>query len=69
MGDQGPPSEHDQLAHLVEVEIPRLQAERDEAVAKLAEAQDLLRHMVGDYDRRRSSRWGRVLLWLLRRTT
>lgn len=24
---------------------------------------------VADYDRRRSTRWGRFLLWLLRKTT
>ncbi len=28
-----------------------------------------LRLVVADYDRRRASRWGRLLLWLLRHTT
>jgi hypothetical protein len=37
MSGQGPPSEHDQLAHLVAVEIPALEAERDMLAALLAE--------------------------------
>ena len=56
---QSPPSEHDQLAHLVEVEIPALKAERDEAVRQrdtLAEAAERWRiardaFIGGDYDR------------------
>ncbi|MDF2751699.1 MAG: hypothetical protein K0S82_81 [Gaiellaceae bacterium] len=30
---------------------------------------DVLRAVVADFDRRRSTRWGRFLLWLLRKTT
>ena len=29
----------------------------------------LARDLIADYDRRRSTRWGRFLLWLLRNTT
>ena len=29
----------------------------------------LLDKLQADYDRRRSNRWGRFLLWLLRKTT
>ena len=30
---------------------------------------ELHREILADYDRRRSTRWGRFLLWLLRKTT
>lgn len=33
------------------------------------EHEDLIRRLVEDYDRRMSTRWGRFLLWLLRKTT
>jgi hypothetical protein len=33
------------------------------------ERDQLLRDMVADYDRRMSTRWGRFLMWLLRKTT
>ena len=41
------------------VSDPERQAYRDEA----------LRKIVADYERRRRTRWGRFLLWLLRKTT
>jgi hypothetical protein len=31
--------------------------------------QQLIRELVDDYDRRRRTRWGRFLLWLLNHTT
>jgi len=31
--------------------------------------EEILRLVVEDYDRRMESRWGRFLLWLLRKTT
>lgn len=31
--------------------------------------EEILRQVVADYDRRRSHWWGRLLLWLLRKTT
>lgn len=30
---------------------------------------EILQQIVADYDRRKSTRWGRFLLWLLRNTT
>lgn len=36
---------------------------------KEREAQEVLAAVVADYDRRRATRWGRFLLWLLRKTT
>ena len=33
------------------------------------ERQQILEDALDDYERRRSSRWGRFLLWLLRKTT
>lgn len=30
---------------------------------------EILARVVADYDRRMSTRWGRFLLWLLRKTT
>lgn len=33
------------------------------------ELNEVLQEIVSDYDRRRATRWGRFLLWLLRKTT
>jgi Na+/melibiose symporter-like transporter len=33
------------------------------------ETEDILAKILADYDRRRATRWGRFLLWLLRKTT
>lgn len=38
-------------------------------VALDRERGELIADLVRDYDRRRSTRWGRFLLWLLRKTT
>jgi hypothetical protein len=32
-------------------------------------ADEIMRKVIDDYDRRRSKLWGRFLLWLLRKTT
>jgi hypothetical protein len=42
--------------------LPELESEQTRKDA-------LLKQLVDDYDRRRSTRWGRFLLWLLRKTT
>jgi len=35
----------------------------------VTDAENVLRAAVADYDRRKGTRWGRFLLWLLRKTT
>jgi hypothetical protein len=45
-----------------EVRLPGLESEQKRKDA-------VLQQIVDDYDRRRSTRWGRFLLWLLRKTT
>jgi hypothetical protein len=34
-----------------------------------SDQREIIRQIVEDYDRRRETRWGRFLLWLLRKTT
>ncbi len=41
VSDQAPPSKHDQLAHLAEVEIPAFKAERDAFAARVRELEEL----------------------------
>jgi hypothetical protein len=45
-----------------EVRLPGFESEQKRKDA-------VLRQIVDDYDRRRATRWGRFLLWLLRKTT
>jgi hypothetical protein len=42
--------------------------ERDQRLVE-ADPELILSLALADYDRRRATRWGRFLLWLLRRTT
>jgi hypothetical protein len=42
--------------------------ERDQRLAD-RDAELILTLALADYDRRRATRWGRFLLWLLRKTT
>jgi hypothetical protein len=65
-GDEYRPNRADALAAL-----DRLQgSEQARAVADRMLADEEFRAaVIADYDRRRRTRWGRFLLWLLRRTT
>lgn len=61
---QSPPSEHDQLAHLVEVEIPKLEAE-------LADAREEVRYYkwLAEFNRRGVPARDNLIKKLRERTT
>jgi Na+/melibiose symporter-like transporter len=43
--------------------------EAEKIAAQMLIDEDFRQAVIADYDRRRRTRWGRFLLWLLRKTT
>jgi hypothetical protein len=57
----------DRTSYVYKEEIDNLRLAADRIDGRQTDR--LLEKVVADYDRRRATRWGRFLLWLLRKTT